>query len=184
LTPKVVKAFAQADRSHRNQVRDNGGPYLENHIYPIVSVIAKRYWMLPQIEDLVVVAFLHDAIEDDMAFGFSQCKYAFGKRITEYIRPMVKSYKLTGEILTNDEKLTFYRKFIKGIYSANYVTKVVKLEDRLNNTITTESVKNNPGKYTRYILEVEELFLPLAKEISQYYVDAFSKEITRLKFSC
>lgn len=181
LTPKVQKAISQAQKSHENQKRDSGTPYLEEHIYPVTFSIAEKYQYDPRVETILIVALLHDAPEDDLSFTLDICEKEFGVEIVELIRPLVKAYKLKGLHLKEHQKYDFYRSFMANLNFSNDITKIVKLEERLNNMQSTLSLDHNKDKYLRFVNEVEEMFFPLAKEISMNYYYAFKREVKRLK---
>ena len=65
----VSKALDQAKKSHGNQIREIGGSYLTQHIYPVtknaVEYGAQRNGNVPLPEYLPIIALLHDCVEDD-----------------------------------------------------------------------------------------------------------------------
>jgi (p)ppGpp synthase/HD superfamily hydrolase len=177
FTPQIQKAIKQAIKSHAGQKRDDGSSYVEQHVFPITLNILNRYKKNYEIETLLIVALLHDVLEDDPSFSFGDCEKEFGTEIAEYIRPLTKVYK--QKPTTQQEKFEFNKSRVEHIKKAQKISQIVKLEDRLNNVLCIRQVGNTP-KYERYLKETQELFIPLAQQVSDFYVKALEKQIARL----
>ncbi len=180
LTPKVKKALTQSQKSHFKQKRDNGKPYLEEHIYTIALSLIKKYKYHKKLKDLVTVGLLHDALEDDPNFNERTCKKLFGKKITGYVKTLTKPPKKESGAFTDRAKFELNKRYIEKITESHLIVKIVKLEDRVNNTMCISNIGGN-GKYKRYMQEIKEIFIPLAKTVSKHYVYELKKQVKRLE---
>lgn len=67
----IVKALEISKRIHKSQIRDSGNSYLEEHIYPVTLNLINRHSTHPDLNTLVIVALLHDTVEDgDLPDGY------------------------------------------------------------------------------------------------------------------
>jgi len=179
-TPLVKKALTQAAKSHSKQMRDSGKPYLEEHIYSIVKELILNLSKNKYIEDLVVVALLHDTLEDDENFTEKICKDKFPSKIFNYLKPLTKKKKENIPTLPERKKYEINKRLNKYIKSAPYVVRIIKLADRFN-SLQCIHIEFGSERFDRYILETEEIFLPLAKRTSKYYYEKMKKLLKRLK---
>jgi (p)ppGpp synthase/HD superfamily hydrolase len=92
-TDLVKKALKQASISHEGQVRDDGPSVLEGHIYPIAFSILKRYSGDDFLEGLVILALLHDTMEDDENFDEETCLQIFNEKICGNVKKLTKDEK-------------------------------------------------------------------------------------------
>lgn len=173
-------AIKQAEKSYATYIRDDGCSTLEQHIYPVTLALLRRFHESESLEEILITGLLHDAMEDDWDFTMQGCLAQYGDQITSNLQALTKSYKLTGEVLTQSQKAEFYKKFINVIEKAGFVVQVVKMEDRLNNLACIKFVDHNPEKYTRYCKEVVDYFIPLAQKIYPEYVHEYELELRRL----
>lgn len=60
----VLQALELAELVHKQQIRDDGMPYLEQHIYPIICEVHTYFLETPVLETAVIVALLHDVLEE------------------------------------------------------------------------------------------------------------------------
>lgn len=178
ISPLFKKAFDQARKTHQNQKRDNGQPYLEEHIYPMVSDLADSYTDQTCPENLLIGALLHDVLEDDEDISDRKFIDQFGEEIYQIIKPVTKDKKDNSSDLTESQKTEINRKMIDRLAHSHQFTKLIKLADRMNNLLS-ESPKKL--KFNRYVLEAEEFFLPFAKKESRYYYEKLKALIPLLK---
>ncbi len=178
-TDCVRKALEQAVKSHGDQMRDDGSSVLEGHIYPITYSILKRYRGWDKLEELVILALLHDTMEDDKSFDKETCKSIFNDDICENVLKLTKRKK-GGKKLSQLSKYFRNKKYIGDFDGANEVCKIVKVEDRLNNLQSITEVGLST-KNLRYVMETDTLFMDLAQEIHPFnYIPLLEKEIDRL----
>jgi len=175
----VAKAFIWAERIHHNQKRDAGTPYLEEHIYPLVESIIARYSTEEGIEQLLIVTILHDILEDGGRAYQDELKRDFGSEVLASLKTLSKPADYDSDKATQEEKLRVNREKVALLMQSELMLRIVKLEDRLNNIQCILQIGTNP-KYVRYLHETESLYLPLAKTVHTYYVNALQSEIDRL----
>lgn len=173
---RVEEALLRSILSHRYHIRDDGTPYLEQHIFPIVlRLISQQY---EKLEDLVILAFLHDAYEKDPFFGIDVIEEFFGTEIAEDIKAITEEPK--RGLKNSNDRMEANREYVKRVKAASHNVKVVKLESWLNNLMTTELLYDIE-KYERLIKKAEELYLPFAQEFSPAYEQEIKREIERLQ---
>ena len=96
----VLNAFSQAIRSHRNQTRDDGSDYLEQHIYPVTAMVV---WYCEETDfsltpELIASSLLHDVIEDDVNVDEEKFKDQFGEVVYLEASDSVKIIKLSDRL--------------------------------------------------------------------------------------
>lgn len=180
----INSALEIAQRGHKDQLRDNGGSYLEEHIYPIALSIINRYKDSDNIVTLVSCALLHDVLEDS-DIPESEIRKIMGDEITDIVKMLTKSPKENSEEMSQSQKMDMNSLYLNRVINSNQETIILKLEDRLQNLscITNESHLLKPEKYKRYIVETENLFIPLTKKINNHipYEKLLKKETERIK---
>jgi (p)ppGpp synthase/HD superfamily hydrolase len=185
-TDLVKKALKQASVSHEGQVRDDGPSVLEGHIYPIAFSILKRYRGKDFLENLVILALLHDTMEDDENFDEETCLQIFNEEICENVKKLTKdektirSYSGKNENLYELLKYLRNKEYIENVNGSNEICKIVKLEDRINNLQCTGKT-GTTVQGLRYVIESDTLFISMAKKTKSFdYVPLLKKEIERL----
>ncbi|HEX3568825.1 MAG TPA: HD domain-containing protein [Candidatus Saccharimonadales bacterium] len=183
-SPLMDRAIVQVELSHRNQLRDNGNPYLTEHIYPVAYEVIKSYGDLSAPKIVVISALLHDCIEDDPGFTYETCRAKFGKRIADIVQALTKNEKENAVSNNQEEKTQLNRIYMRRLLSGPSEALIVKLADRFCNLATVQTIKStNPGKYNRYIQETRVLFLPLAEQYSTYFYDQLRVLLQNLESS-
>jgi (p)ppGpp synthase/HD superfamily hydrolase len=159
---------------------DNQSPFLETHIWPVTRDVVKHYLTvnrnITSVE--IVSSILHDVMEDNdrildlyktKEYGFdAYLKYRFGSRVYEICMDL-KIKPLENYPGDNDEKrqLARFHDYCKGLSSADYDMKVIKLADRENNMKFISNMPNLEGnlvknKIKRYLREAEDFYLSFA----------------------
>mgnify|MGYP000843944701 FL=1 len=178
---KVKKAMEIAQNAHKSQVRDGGGSYLTEHIYYLTSLIYADYKNDPRVEDLVIISLLHDSVEDGEV-SLLYLKELFGERISDIIGLLSKPND-DDDAKTQEEKYLTNQNYLHNM-SSNEEAIIVKLYDRLANIncIMEDNVVLKPEKYKRYVLEVRNLFIPLAKKYKfSKILTEYEKEVDRIE---
>ena len=164
----VQDALLQVERSHIDQMRDDGASYLEQHIYPVtISVIHyyKEQSKIPSVE-LIVAALLHDAIEDDENFTDEKCMKIFGNKILSIVKPLTKTdYKKFPGTTKQEKKLALTADYLQNLEYAPSEAKIIKLADRLNN-LQCIHLSPKKEKLKFYLKETEDFYLPFSKKVS------------------
>ena len=175
---KVEEALLRSILSHRYHIRDDGTPYLEQHIYPMVLRVVGAFKTEKGLENLVILTFLHDAYEKDPFFSIDVIDEYFGKEIADDIVAITEEPKRGLKNL--HERMEANKEYVEKIRKSSRNVKIVKLESWLNNLMTTELL-HDVEKYLRLIQKAEELYIPLASEVSERYVKELEAEVSRLK---
>jgi (p)ppGpp synthase/HD superfamily hydrolase len=160
---RIELAFGQAVETHQAKTRDNGGPYLDEHIFPVTNDVLEylRYKNeSDKVKELAVtVALLHDTVEDDPNIDLVDCERTFGREVSKLVYPLTR-YGIDHGI------------YIQKIFNAPELDKIIKLFDRLNNLTCSVLLaqKTNPTeksmqKLARYTEETANEYLPIADQL-------------------
>lgn len=175
---RVEEALLRSILSHRYHVRDDGTPYLEQHIFPIVLRVADRFRKKKDLEDLVILAFLHDAYEKDPYFSIEVIEEFFGKAVADDIKNITEEPK--RGLRNFNERMESNKTYVEKISKASDNVKIVKLESWLNNLLSTELL-HDVEKYERLITKAEQLYYPVARKVDKRYLLELEGEVERLK---
>ncbi len=179
---RVERAIEIAKEVHGDQKRDDGSPYLQQHVYPVtVTVLRIRRLLRSQVkeyrelfpdndiwrinrciskntrEKMVLAALLHDVLEDS-DLDEDVLLREFGDEVYYMVRMLTK--KRPGE---NYDEGEYYQRLM----NAPRETRMVKLADRMNNLFCLQYTSKE--KRQRYIKETIEHYLPLAAKTSAYF---------------
>ncbi len=181
LDERVEHAIALAKEVHWNQLRDDGSPYLEQHIYPVVGMMLWIYSLRGKLwkeyinyfpdpadranvatprrsRDMVIVALLHDILEDS-DIDERELKYTFGERIYEMVKILTKKRPGVDKYSISE--------YMQRVCAAPRQVRIVKLADRLNNVFCLQYTDEEKRK--RYLEETARWYMPLAKKTSAYF---------------
>ncbi len=159
---------------------DNQSPFLETHIWPVTRDVVKHYATvnrsITSVE--VVSSILHDVMEDNdrildlyktKEYGFdAYLKYRFGNRVYEICMDLkIKPLENFPGDDDQQRQLARFHDYCRGLSSADYDIKVIKLVDRENNMKFISSISNLGGnlvnnKIKRYLREAEDFYLSYA----------------------
>ncbi len=168
-----------AKKVHNIQVRDDGKPYLEQHIFPVTFSVVEKCKHEEFLSDVLIISILHDVLEDSMKIDHERFKEVLGEKIYNELKLLSKK-KTFNENLTQEEKYKRNKEMIENLRYAPKYIRIIKLEDRLNNLACTEKVSGIP-KYSRFIKETEDFFYPLADSVNSEYKELLKFQIDRLK---
>jgi (p)ppGpp synthase/HD superfamily hydrolase len=174
----IITAMDVSSEIHNRIKReDNQSPFLETHIWPVTRDVVKHYLTanrnITSVE--IVSSILHDVMEDNdrildlyktKEYGFeAYLKYRFGNRVYETcmdlkIKPLEN---FTGDD-DQQRQLARFHDYCKGLSSADYDIKVIKLVDRENNMKFIKNISKIGGKQVnnkikRYLREAEDFYL-------------------------
>ncbi|HET8847546.1 MAG TPA: hypothetical protein VFM20_02050 [Nitrososphaeraceae archaeon] len=177
----ITKAMDVSTEIHSGIKReDNQSPFLETHIWPVTRDVVNHYLTvnrnITSVE--IVSSILHDVMEDNdrildlyktKEYGFdAYLKYRFGIRVHEICMDL-KIKPLENYSGDNDEQrqLARFHDYCKGLSSADYDMKVIKLVDRANNMKFIGNMPKLDGnlvnnKIKRYLREAEDFYLSFA----------------------
>jgi (p)ppGpp synthase/HD superfamily hydrolase len=159
---------------------DNQSPFLETHIWPVTRDVVKHYLAvnrsITSVE--IVSSILHDVMEDNdrildlyktKEYGFeAYLKYRFGNRVYENCMDLkIKPLENFPGDDDQQRQLARFHDYCKGLSSADYDIKVIKLVDRENNMRFISNLSKVGGKLVnnkmkRYLREAEDFYLSYA----------------------
>jgi (p)ppGpp synthase/HD superfamily hydrolase len=137
-------------------------PYLEQHVYPVALELSLSG---QDAEDGIVVALLHDVLEDCHTIDRDDLEAIFGEHIANAVLTLTKPWARERELepATDRERERREAAYFAAIQGAPELVQRVKVFDRLNNLACVhEKPRAEQLEYTR---ETERFHLPLARQI-------------------
>lgn len=158
----VDEALAVAWEAHGQATRVGGTPYLEEHVYPIAAEVAAyaRRMRPGDAETAVIIALLHDTIEDSPAVSRESIATRFGEAIADRVWALTKPWHAGPDGRPPEER---ERRSLEGIRAADEIVRLVKTFDRLNNLACLH--KRDAAKRAEYVAESRAFHLPLARDV-------------------
>jgi len=174
----IITAMDVSSEIHSGIKReDNQSPFLETHIWPVTRDVVKHYLTanrnITSVE--IVSSILHDVMEDNnrildlyktKEYGFeAYLKYRFGNRVYEICMDLkIKPLENFPGDDDQQRQLARFHDYCKGLSSADYDIKVIKLVDRENNMKFINNISKIGGKLVnnkikRYLREAEDFYL-------------------------
>lgn len=156
----VIKAFYEAEKAHRGQVRASGDPYL-THCVETAMFLAS----IGSSKIVVAAGLLHDTL-DDTPMDYKQLCSLFGKGVAELVDGVSKLSQFSKLARDNntasktDEADRLHTMFL-AMMDVRVV--LIKLADRLHNMMTLEALPYQ--KQQRFAKETLEIFAPLANRL-------------------
>lgn len=182
---RTEAALALAQRVHTAQVRHDGTPYLEEHIYPVsLSVgayLSEQGAAVDETRTAVCAALLHDALEDwgqatppfvSAAEAFAAVGRVAGVEVLALVEALTKPDRREVE---GAQRQARYR---ASLHEAPWTAHVVKVFDRLNNLACVH--KRPPAKVREYIAESADDYLPLAAAVDPTLAEQMRQRLAEL----
>jgi guanosine-3',5'-bis(diphosphate) 3'-pyrophosphohydrolase len=158
--PLLKKAFEFAYRSHGDQKRYSGEPYV-THPVEVASIVAT--FKVDQAS--VIAALLHDVVEDTDV-NLETIAREFDPTIAELVDGLTKIARI--EFRSSQEKLAEnFRKMVMAMAKDLRVI-IIKLADRLHNMRTIKALPE--AKRQRIAQETMDIYAPLANRLGMYGV--------------
>ena len=161
----VPDALGVAEHVHGAQRRDGGGPYLEEHVYPVTATVATYLSRVDPAEgaDTVLITILHDTIEDSLTVTERSLTTLFGGSIASGVVTLSKPSKHGGK--SNGAAEEEEERYVDQIAHSAFPLRVVKVFDRLNNLA---AVHHRPlEKRQVYLAETGAYYLDLARGVDE-----------------
>lgn len=159
----VVKAFYEAEKAHRGQMRASGDPYL-HHCVETAILLA----IIGANSTVVAAGLLHDTLDD--SFMTKDCIFAtFGAGVADLVEGVSKLSqlsKLARESNTAGKTVEADRLHTMFLAMADARAVLIKLADRLHNMMTLDALPLS--KQQRFAKETLEIFAPLANRLGIY----------------
>ncbi|KAI3980130.1 hypothetical protein MKX01_033271 [Papaver californicum] len=156
----VVKAFHEAEKAHRGQMRASGDPYLQ-HCVETAMLLA----MIGANPTVVAAGLLHDTL-DDSFMSVDYIVSTFGDGVADLVKGVSKLShlsKLARENNTANKTVEADRLHTMFLAMADARAVLIKLADRMHNMMTLEALP--PAKQQRFAKETLEIFAPLANRL-------------------
>lgn len=162
---KVQWAYWYAEVGHKDQVRDDGVPYLHHVLRVTVILIRYGYTTV----DYMVCAPLHD-IPEDSNIPLTLLEQTFGPNIARDIFTLSKTYgledPLTGVIIKSQKRTL--EEYFESIKRRGKRVIIIKSADRLDNLTDLidppEGSRWTPEKCIKQVAETRDWILPLTRE--------------------
>ncbi|XP_051135338.1 probable GTP diphosphokinase RSH3, chloroplastic [Andrographis paniculata] len=157
----VVKAFFEAEKAHRGQMRASGHPYLQ-HCVETAILLANITGVNPTV---VAVGLLHDTI-DDSSVTHGNIARSFGVEVADLVEGVSKLSQLSKLARDNNtacKTAEADRLHTVFLAMADARAVLIKLADRLHNMMTLDALSLT--KRQRVAKETLEIFAPLANRL-------------------
>lgn len=156
LFESIKAAYFKAETAHKNQIRDNGDPYI---IHPLrVCLILAEELKITDIESLSI-ALLHDTVED-CNVSLEEIATTFSKTISDGVKCLTKHSDFKENISSQNKYFWHLKRAPKNV-------QIIKLADRLDN-VRDLSTCPDELKKRKYILDTAYNYLEWAKQVSPY----------------
>ncbi|XP_058108606.1 probable GTP diphosphokinase RSH2, chloroplastic isoform X1 [Magnolia sinica] len=156
----VVKAFYEAEKAHRGQMRASGDPYLQHCVETAVLLA-----MIGANATVVAAGLLHDTL-DDSFMSYDYIFRTFGAGVADLVEGVSKLSqlsKLARENNTASRTVEADRLHTMFLAMADARAVLIKLADRLHNMMTLGALPM--PKQQRFAKETLEIFVPLANRL-------------------
>ncbi|KAL7140383.1 hypothetical protein ABFS83_09G117200 [Erythranthe nasuta] len=156
----VVKAFYEAEKAHRGQMRASGHPYLQ-HCVETAILLAN----IGANSTVVAAGLLHDTV-DDSSVTYENISRTFGAGVSDLVEGVSKLgqlSKLARENNTASKTVEADRLHTMFLAMADARAVLIKLADRLHNMLTLDALPLI--KQQRFAKETLEIFAPLANRL-------------------
>ncbi|CAN0906965.1 Probable GTP diphosphokinase RSH3, chloroplastic [Linum grandiflorum] len=170
----VIKAFNEAEKAHRGQMRASGDPYLQHCVETAVLLAT-----IGANSTMVAAGLLHDTI-DDSFLSYDYIFSTFGAGVADLVEGVSKlSYlsQLARQNNTASKTVEADRLHTMFLAMADARAVVIKLADRLHNMMTLDALPL--PKQQRFAKETLEIFAPLANRLG---ICAWKEQLENLCF--
>ncbi|KAL9235496.1 hypothetical protein vseg_010251 [Gypsophila vaccaria] len=159
----VVRAFYEAEKAHRGQMRASGDLYLQ-HCVETAALLAS----IGANSTVVAAGLLHDSV-DDSFLTYDYISAMFGPGVADLVLGVSKLShlsKLARDNNTAHKTIEADRMHTMFLAMADTRAVLIKLADRLHNMMTLEALPLH--KQQRFANETLEIFAPLANRLGIY----------------
>ncbi|XP_076901097.1 putative GTP diphosphokinase RSH3, chloroplastic [Bidens hawaiensis] len=170
----VVKAFYEAEKAHRGQMRASGDPYLQHCVETAVLLAT-----IGVNATVVAAGILHDTL-DDSFMSYDYILQTFGAGVADLVEGVSKLShlsKLARESNTANRTMEADRLHTMFLAMADARAVLIKLADRLHNMMTLEALPLS--KKQRFAKETMEIFAPLANRLG---ITSWKEQLENLCF--
>ncbi|KAL6000016.1 putative GTP diphosphokinase rsh2, chloroplastic [Asimina triloba] len=172
--PFVVKAFYEAEKAHRGQMRVSGDPYLQHCVETAVLLAT-----IGANSTVVAAGLLHDTL-DDSFMNYDYIFQTFGAGVADLVEGVSKLSqlsKLARDNNTASKTVEADRLHTMFLAMADARAVLIKLADRLHNMKTLGALPML--KQQRFAKETLEIFVPLANRLG---ISTWKEQLENLCF--
>ncbi|XP_077230450.1 putative GTP diphosphokinase RSH3, chloroplastic [Tasmannia lanceolata] len=170
----VVKAFYEAERAHRGQMRASGDLYLQ-HCVETAALLA----MIGANATVVAAGLLHDTLDDSFlnydyifrTFGAGVADLVEGVSKLSHLSKLARDNNIASKTIEADRMHTMF------LAMADARAVLIKLADRLHNMMTLSPLPM--AKQQRFAKETLEIFVPLANRLG---ISSWKEQLENLCF--
>ncbi|XVF25222.1 hypothetical protein REPUB_Repub13aG0194500 [Reevesia pubescens] len=170
----VIKAFYEAEKAHRGQMRATGDPYLQHCVETAVLLAS-----IGANSTVVAAGLLHDTL-DDSFLSYDYIFRTFGAGVADLVEGVSKLSqlsKLARENNTASKTAEADRLHTMFLAIADARAVLIKLADRLHNMMTLDALPSL--KQQRFAKETLEIFTPLANRLG---ISSWKEQLENLCF--
>ncbi|KAL0354471.1 UNVERIFIED_CONTAM: putative GTP diphosphokinase RSH2, chloroplastic [Sesamum radiatum] len=170
----VIKAFHEAEKAHRGQMRASGHPYLQ-HCMETAVLLAN----IGANSTVVAAGLLHDTVDDSFV-TYENISRSFGAGVADLVEGVSKLSqlsKLARENNTASKTVEADRLHTMFLAMADARAVLIKLADRLHNMLTLDALPLT--KQQRFAKETSEIFVPLANRLG---ISTWKEQLENLCF--
>ncbi|KAG6792236.1 hypothetical protein POTOM_001380 [Populus tomentosa] len=170
----VIKAFHEAEKAHRGQMRATGDPYLQHCVETAVLLA-----IIGANSTVVAAGLLHDTL-DDSFLSYDHIFKTFGAGVADLVEGVSKLSqlsKLARENNTASKTVEADRLHTMFLAMADARAVLIKLADRLHNMMTLDALPL--VKQQRFAKETSEIFAPLANRLG---ISSWKEQLENLCF--
>ncbi|XP_011072589.1 probable GTP diphosphokinase RSH2, chloroplastic isoform X2 [Sesamum indicum] len=170
----VIKAFHEAEKAHRGQMRASGHPYLQ-HCMETAVLLAN----IGANSTVVAAGLLHDTVDDSFV-TYENISSSFGAGVADLVEGVSKLSqlsKLARENNTASKTVEADRLHTMFLAMADARAVLIKLADRLHNMLTLDALPLI--KQQRFAKETLEIFAPLANRLG---ISTWKEQLENLCF--
>ncbi|KAG6593552.1 putative GTP diphosphokinase RSH3, chloroplastic, partial [Cucurbita argyrosperma subsp. sororia] len=170
----VIKAFYEAEKAHRGQMRASGDPYLQHCVETAVLLAS-----IGANSTVVAAGLLHDALDDSIVcYDYILGTVGAGVAdLVEEVSQLSHLSKLARENNTANKTVEADRLHTMFLAMADTRAVLVKLADRLHNMMTLDALPLT--KRLRVAKETLEIFVPLANRLG---ISSWKEQLENLCF--
>jgi GTP pyrophosphokinase len=168
----VLKAYQEAESSHKGQERAEGVPYFI-HCLRIANNLMEKLDVFKK--EAIAAALLHDSVEDS-EMELSHVQVLFGKEVAEMVDNLTRDHD--GD--TEENKYERKVKHAEHVSHKDRYSQMIKAMDFLDN-VTSWSVipLDSPlrKKFPRWFKEAENMYIPFAKKLDDKIADDIKEQL-------
>lgn len=153
---RIRSAYEFAEKSHRNQLRKSGEPYIQHPLEAALTLTKVKV-----DETTIMGEILHDVPEDTTA-TLQEIEDLFGSEIAYLVNGVTKISKVQYKDNMEEHQIESLRKMFL-VMARDLRVVLIKLADRLHNMETLDAVR--PDKRRRIAKETLEIYAPLADRL-------------------